>query len=341
MFVSHRACNAGYEKQFEESCVACPPGYYKEPEALADESSVQQSCKKCSGSCGVGKYMAKACLGWQNSVCETCRTRCNPGQYITAQCSWNADTQCAACATTCPVNTRISQVTCTGTTSNDVVLANCIPCLVLGDCPDGTYLTSKCTGETMMLNICGICSTYTCEAGSYITGCKGYDDSFCKPYTQCKPGEFLNLWGSFNDGVCEKCLDCSVYGVPVAKACSAFQNTVCGGDACSESKPCASTTNSVRYCEYVLNPGSPVCGLCPVSQRATVFYSIVPLYLMMINAHRRRDTNLMGSSAWNAQKARHAQGAGQCNVKDSAPQEFDPYATTPWAMYSVRSKCVT
>lgn len=261
-------CNAGYRKHVENglsTCASCSSGDYRAAETLT-ESSVPTPCRPCSV-CGNEEYQSTACTTTQNRRCVACKSKCGAGQRITAACSALADMQCVACQTRCPAQKYLSGQTCPGTTTNDVVVDSCLPCKTVDQCPEGTFLSGDCVGSETMSNECRVCSKIACGTGFYSGGCGGYSDTRCIPYRTCQAGEFLNLWGASNDGVCQTCRNCAAFGLQTVTACSRYKNAGCGGEPCNETAGCLSTANVIHYCDYLDNPLRPTCGICPVRSR--------------------------------------------------------------------------
>ena len=97
----------------------------------------------------------------------------------------------------------------------------------------------------------------------FMSGCVNTTDYFCKNYTACPKGQYLDNKAEDHDGVCRPCTNCSAYGLDTKKNCSAYQDSLCGGSACGPRQPCNSTSYGNFFCDY--SGDSPACGFCPVS----------------------------------------------------------------------------
>lgn len=297
-----RSCNAGFQR-VGSACVSCVPGVeYRVSETLV-EGGVQTPCQTCRACTEGQDYETSACLPWQNRVCSACRITCNTtlSERITGKCTVKADLQCAACAKQCLPGQYLNpgSTKCSGTTTQDTVLEGCGTCLKVSDCEPGkSYLSGNCSGTETKSNQCVVCQSLGCAFPSYSGGCGGYSPTQCLPLTRCPAGEFLNTWGETNDGVCQKCRNCTAIGLKTVTPCTSYQNAGCGGDACNATTNCVSTNNTIHYCDYLENVARPSCGICPV--RVFGCFLCAFLLLTCVCVVCSWGTNRTASSAWSA-----------------------------------------
>lgn len=192
-----------------------------------------------------------------------CSIKCNTGEYRVTQCNATADIQCSRCTTRCPRNKYLSGAQCDGTSTSDTVLASCQSCIGPEACQAGIqYLASNCSGTERSPIACTLCSNQACSFDTYRTGCGGYQNTQCVGYRACAAGWFLSGKQQDRDGVCQRCRNCTLDGLPTILACSRYEDTVCGGMVCNRTLPCNSSADSHFYCDYTQSPS--VCGKCPV-----------------------------------------------------------------------------
>ena len=269
---TNRECSAGYVKNAGgTSCVQCANGtkYREAGQNVATEgmANVCYSCTGCQDSrlYSPGSYMTRECAYNRDRGCTICTTWCDAGQFRTALCNTTHNRQCQACATRCPAGYYLSGQACTGSTDYDVVLANCRPCLGVGQCVPGTaYLSGTCAGDTAYSNTCLDCDKAKSCPGQYRGGCANLSNTRCLDYRACPTGYYLADESPDRDGTCKACSTCE--GLGQLRSCTKFDDAVCGGSSCNGVVPCPTRTSSNRsayFCDYTRGQGRASCGVCP------------------------------------------------------------------------------
>lgn len=268
-FFVDRDCSAGYRLQGASGatvCVLCEAGKYREAgQNNLVEGGPQNGCLACVSCVAGSTYQTRACSATLGTQCASCRTSCSAGQYMSSPCTVGNNTACQACATRCPEGFRLSVTArCSGRATVDEVLAGCVACKVPGDCQPGYYLNRGCVGTETESNQCVACSVLVCPADQYSTGCGGYNNTRCLPFTQCGAGFFLADEARDRDGVCRACSTCEQ--LSVLRPCSRYDDAVCRGPSCGEFTSCPLRTaqnRSAFFCDYTFGPGREFCGVCP------------------------------------------------------------------------------
>ncbi len=335
-----RSCNAGYDRSSSGLCVQCPAGNFRLLPQPVAEGATLTKCAGCT-SCQDGvNYETTTCTSTQDRVCSTCRASCGAGNRIQTRCTVTSNTVCVPCATKCPAGKYLTDDVCGGSTTNDVVLDNCLACLTESDCAPGrTFLNGLCDGTGKAKNACQGCTPKTCNSGYYSGGCGGLSDTQCLPYRMCKAGEYLSGASGTTDGQCVPCsASCSVLGLTTVASCSRFADTVCGGDMCGAGKPCI---GSRRFCDYLATPEQPSCGSCPVRERERcVFFPCGIIPVADLGGARRTGTARTATSAWSARRERHATRQGRWRAWASARAASDRGATRSSGTRSASSRAI-
>jgi hypothetical protein len=143
--------------------------------------SPPQTCKECTTTCAVGKYLGPACSSdsYSDTACLDC-IKCNPGFKSSCTGLTRTDEGCVACEA-CDIGFRIT-----------------------GGCPWGIHKCEACTE--------------LCDAGYYMaadcTGNTTLDDTHCMPCANCSVGQYISsgcLKGrtDYDTHTCAACPDCS------------------------------------------------------------------------------------------------------------------------------------
>lgn len=268
-----RDCNAGYVKSsLGTSCVPCSAGMtYRDVGRNVQVEGGSNICWDCQQCVNGSRFETGACTITSDRVCTPCSTACSRNFFQSSPCTSTRNLQCTACRTTCFPGFYRQAVTCSGNTNFDAFLAACMPCLSPADCGVGKYVSRTCPGSDTTPNQCVLCSaipvTGDCSPSQFTGGCVNFTDTRCQNFTRCAPGFYLAGESRNQDGVCQRCTNCTLLGLRTLRNCSIYDDTVCQGGSCNRSVPCSTpvalANRSTAFCDYSLGEAMAFCGVCP------------------------------------------------------------------------------
>lgn len=211
-------------------------------------SSDATRCAPCNyTSCKPMHVLVGQCTGRgtaDTSKCVPCTdpsgAGCGANQYMQQLCSPASlyDGQCRNCELSClgaALNSSLAPtgqyrlIPCTGTTSSNLVCANCSQ-----NCPLGSYVASLCDGTgTKDTTTCAACA---CPSGYYApnntcTGSTTRNTLQCVPCTNatsCPEGQYLSgACSTFSNPACTPCRSQCKAAEVEAQACAGGKNRVC------------------------------------------------------------------------------------------------------------------
>ena len=269
----NRECNAGYIKsESGTACVLCSAGVtFRDAARNVQVEGGSNVCWNCQECVNGSKYQTQPCTVTSDRVCTACKTSCAKNFYQSSPCVPTRDLQCTGCKTACRAGFYKQAVTCPGTTNYDIFFASCKPCLTPADCGTGKYVSSTCPGTSTTPNQCVLCSiippTGDCLPTQYRGGCVNYTNTRCLSFTTCPAGSYLAGESRTQNGVCQKCTNCTLLGLRTLRACTTFDDAICQGGACNRSVPCAAppalANRSTMFCDYSQGEAGAFCGVCP------------------------------------------------------------------------------